>query len=1193
MRRTYRKNILRTVRATLGRFLAIFAIVALGVGFLAGLLAATPDMRYSGDRFFDETHMYDLRILSELGLTEEDVEAIRAVEGVGEVMPGYYADVFADTPDGDTVVARFHSVPLEQVEEKEPENYLNRLEVVEGRLPVKEDECVISGGSYLTGSSFEVGDTIELSADNEDLEDTFTRTSFKIVGVVKSSNYFSVEREPANIGSGTVSIVAYTGAQNFAYDVYTEVYASVEGTQEMSCFSDEYDDAVQAVSDRIEAVSGALCQKRYDDVKAQTEQQLADARAQLADAQQDYDDGRAEVAENEEKLSDAEAEIEAGEAELAQNKETISGTLTQKQQQLADAEALVIEGKAQLEAARTQLDTAGAQLAAGKTALEAAKQQLPALEQAVEQAEAQRPVLESQLSAAKAALEAAEASVAEKQAGYDEALARRDKAQGEYDAAAAEVARLEQAIKDAEDKEQDTAELEKLLAAAKQALEHKQADLAEKETILSARSAELQAAGSQRDAAQAQVAGYEAALAALDAAPGQLADARAQIAQQEKTLAEGEAQLAAGEAEYQKQAAVLREAEKEIASGKTSLSMAPALAQLQMQLAEEQLEEAKAEVTDGRAQLEEAKQQLADGKAELDDAKQQLADGEQALAELEVPEWFLLTRSENVSYASFEMNIEKVDAVAKVFPAFFFLVAALVALTTMTRMVEEDRLQIGTLKALGYGKGSIMAKYLLYALAASVLGSAFGLAVGLTLLPTVIWNAYTMMYELPKLYCLFNARFALFSSLTAIACVLAATLNACWATLHEVPAQLMLPRAPKAGKRIFLEHIPFIWRRMKFTHKVAARNLLRYKKRFFMTVTGIAGCTALLLTGFGLHDSISDIVYKQFGDIFLYDVSITVKDAAKAESGALADVLADGDAVKDALLVHQEKITSHFNGEAFSTYLMVPENSAGFPDFVDLHTRKGGTPVPFSETGVVITEKMAERGGFSIGSQITLENAGGGTGTFTVDGIAENYVENYVYLSAETYEQGFGTAPVFNTVLAISADPSGEGRDALSARLLGADGVSSVSFTSDLKTSFSGMLQKIDIIVVVLIVAAGLLAYVVLYNLTNINIAERVKEIATIKVLGFYDREVYAYVYRENIVLSLIGTLTGLVLGIFLHMFVIYTVEVDATMFGRSIKFWSYAASAGLTILFSLLVNLAMRRKLRNISMVESMKAPE
>ena len=1179
MRRTYRKNILRTVRATLGRFLAIFAIVALGVGFLAGLLAATPDMRYSGDRFFDETHMYDLRILSELGLTEEDVEAIRAVEGVGEVMPGYYADVFADTPDGDTVVARFHSVPLEQVEEKEPENYLNRLEVVEGRLPVKEDECVISGGSYLTGSSFEVGDTIELSADNEDLEDTFTRTSFKIVGVVKSSNYFSVEREPANIGSGTVSIVAYTGAQNFAYDVYTEVYASVEGTQEMSCFSDEYKDAVQAVSSRIEAVSGALCQKRYDDVKAQTEQQLADARAQLADAQQDYDDGRAEVAENEEKLADAEAEIEAGEAELAQNKETISGTLTQKQQQLADAEALVIEGKAQLEAARTQLDTASAQLAAGKTALEAAKQQLPALEQAVEQAEAQRPVLESQLSSAKAALEAAEAAVAEKQAGYDEALARRDEAQGEYDAAAAEVARLEQAIKDAKDQGQDTAELETQLAAAKQALEYKQTDLAEKETILSARSAELQTANSQHDAAQAQVTGYETALAALDAAPGQLADAKAQIAQQEKTLAEGEAQLAAGEAEYQKQAAVLREAEKEIASGKTSLSMAPALAQLQMQLAEEQLEEAKAEVTDG--------------KAELDDAKQQLADGEQALAELEVPEWFLLTRSENVSYASFEMNIEKVDAVAKVFPVFFFLVAALVALTTMTRMVEEDRLQIGTLKALGYGKGSIMAKYLLYALAASVLGSAFGLAVGLTLLPTVIWNAYTMMYELPKLYCLFNARFALFSSLTAIACVLAATLNACWATLQEVPAQLMLPRAPKAGKRIFLEYIPFIWRRMKFTHKVAARNLLRYKKRFFMTVTGIAGCTALLLTGFGLHDSISDIVYKQFGDIFLYDVSITVKDAAKAESGALADVLADGDAVKDALLVHQEKITSHFNGEAFSTYLMVPENSAGFPDFVDLHTRKGGTPVPFSETGVVITEKMAERGGFNIGSQITLENADGDTGTFTVDGIAENYVENYVYLSAETYEHGFGAAPVFNTVLAISADPSGEGRDALSARLLGTDGVSSVSFTSDLKTSFSGMLQKIDIIVVVLIVAAGLLAYVVLYNLTNINIAERVKEIATIKVLGFYDKEVYAYVYRENIVLSLIGTLTGLVLGIFLHMFVIYTVEVDATMFGRSIKFWSYAASAGLTILFSLLVNLAMRRKLRNISMVESMKAPE
>ena len=1243
MKHTYRKSVLRTIRQTMSRFLAIFAIVALGVGFLAGLLAATPDMRYSGDRYFDESELFDIRVVGTLGLSDEDIDAVRAVDGVADLMPGYTADALVDAPGGDVIVARFHSLPLDQIEEKEPQGYLNRLEVIEGRLPVKEDECVVERGVSIAGQGFQIGDTVRFSSENKDLEDTFARTELKVVGVVQSSVYFSMERESANIGSGTVNATFFTGEQNFSLDVWTDLYVALDGAKELNSLQTAYTDFVDETVGRIEDISGARCEIRYRDVKAQAETELADARKeyedakaeadeQLADAKEQLDDGRAQVEDAEKTLADAKKQIENGEKELDANKAALPGTLTQKSGELASGKAQLIAAKAQYEAGMKEVETQEAALKEAKEQLTQAKQLIQILEPVLQDAQAALPLLEGRIGELQDVAQKAQDAVPTLQSAADGFQAAADEAQraaddaraasnvndlqAAYDAACAAVdaARGDQAEEDWAAADPGAPALIAARESARLALQAEQARLAVYDTA--AQTAAGQAANAQAAVqnAQAAVTTAQQRLAEAQAAvetgkqritdtQDQLAAAKQQIAENEPKIAEGEQQLADAKTQLASAQSQIIAAEQQIAMGELQLSLAPDIAKLQLDLAEEKLKSSKDQVEDGETELADAKKELEDGEAtyerekksaeeQLADAKRQLDDAQEQIDDLEVPEWYVLTRDQNVSFASFKSNIEKVEAIAKVFPLFFFLVAALVALTTMTRMVEEERLQIGTMKALGYGKGAIMAKYLIYAMTASVAGSAFGLAVGFNLFPTIIWNAYTMMYNLPKLYCLFNVPFAVFSSGMAIACTLAATLNACWATLAEVPAQLMLPKAPPAGKRILLEHVSFIWKRMKFTYKVTARNLLRYKKRFFMTVIGISGCTGLLVAGFGLHDSISDIVYKQFGEIFTYDATVSVRKES-APSGKLGSVLEDKELVDDWMLLHQEQGSTKVDGDEFNAYLFVPENDAQMEQFVDLHQRKGGAAVPFSTTGVVITEKMSERADLKIGDQVTLENADGQAGTFRVDGIAENYVENYVYLSADTYEEAFGTAPVFKSIALHAHDSSEEGRAALGKALLAQDDVASVSFIEDLKSSFNNMMQKIDIIVVVLIVCAGLLAFVVLYNLTNINITERTKEIATIKVLGFYDNEVSAYVYRESVALSIIGTLVGLVLGVFLHMFVIYTVEVDVVMFGRSIKFLSYVYAAALTMLFSALVNLVMHRKLRKISMVESMKAPE
>ena len=1116
------------MRASLSRFVAIFAIVALGVGFLSGLLASPVDMRLSADEYCREANLYDIKIQSTQGLTDEDLAAVRAVEGVSGVMPARDMDLVLTIESGESLTTRLQSIPEEDLPEADR---LNQLTLVEGRMPSAPGEIAVGLTKDFSGTIPAIGDvlTVNQTENDENVTDALPQT-FTVVGTVRSAAYFSVEAEYTNTGSGTVGLFAWAPESSFDMDYYTTFYLSVEGAKELNSFSAAYEDKVDGVMAGLEAIRDERVQARYeeiideaeaelDDAWAEYEEKKAEAEQELADAAQELEDGWAELADAEQELADAKLEIDRGQAELDDGKDEFYRALPGYKQQIADGYSKLESSRAQLDSAQTQLDEGRAQLEqlkAGKDSFWAMVEanygiSIPPEQQTDEFTIQVITILEK--------------------------LASGGSIPG-FDLTEEQLALLKQMLP-------QLTQLKKSLEA-----------LDEQETTLDASLAALDEKQAEIDAGRRQI-------------EDGLSELQAQERQLEKTKIDTENQFA---------------------------------------VADEKLLDARQQYADGLAELEEGRQELIDGQKEYEDAKaeaeQELADGkeeildaESEVREIEKGKWLLGDRSDNTSFSSYGDNADKIAAIATVFPVFFFLVAALVALTTMTRMVEEERGQVGTMKALGYTRGQIAAKYILYALTASLAGSGVGMLIGMQLFPRIILSAYNIMYDLPDLLTPFNWGFGLLATGAAVACTLLATLNACWAELREQPASLMLPKAPKAGKRILLEHIGPVWRRLRFTHKVTARNLFLYKKRFFMTVVGIAGCTALLVTGFGLQDSISDIVEKQFDELAHYQMLVSLQDESALDGRDLAAILNDETKVTGHLAVSQQDATvvPEEGGEEDNLYIVVPSDTEAMTEYFTFRQRTTGETVPFEEGSVVISEKLAERHDLSVGDAITVENADGDEASFTITGVCENYIYHYLYMSEDVYRDAFGEEPETNLLYCRLAEgvDTPEAEDELATALLKCRDIAGAQFTHEITASFRQSLDSINYIVVVLIIAAGALAFVVLYNLTNINITERSKELATIKVLGFYDGEVGAYIYRETSMLTLIGTVCGLVFGIALHTFVIRTAEVDMVMFGRSIYPMSFVWSALLTIAFSLLVNLVMYRKLKNISMVESMKAPE
>ena len=1040
-KRALRKDFYMEIRRSMGRFLSIFFIVAIGCAFFSGIRASEPDMRYSGDAYFDRKNMMDIEVISTLGLTEDDLDAIRNVDGVSAAEGGYSSDMLFTEGDNKVVVHVMSLLPS-----------MNQVQLEEGELPEADDECALDV-DYLKESSLEIGDKITLiSGTDDDVSDTLKNDTYTITGAVSSPEYISFQRGSTTIGNGTVTTFIAVPEESFALDVYTEIYVQSDGAKDLTAFTDAYDSRVDETEDQLEAIREDREKARYDEIMDEAQTELDDARAELADAEKELEDGRAEA---EKELADARKELEDGQAEVDSGRQELADArkeLESSRQRLNDSQAQIDQGQKEL---NDNIDAMNAQI----DELNAAKQQYNDLAASG----ADDPVTMATLSAMYEEIQSGEAALAQ-------------------------------------------------------------------------------------------------AKAQIESAKSELASGQQQINDGWQQIAEGEQEIADGEAE---------------------------------------LENAQQEIDDGWEEYyegeKEAQEEIADGEQKIADAKEELADAEAELADLEEPEWFIYDRSTLPAYTGYGESADRMRAIGQVFPAIFFLVAALISLTTMTRMVEEQRTQIGTFKALGYERHSIAGKYLGYALLATVSGSVLGILFGEKVFPYIIITAYGIMYQhMHEIMLPYNIQYGLGAAAAALASTLLATLLACYKELREQAAELMRPPAPKQGQRVLLERVRFIWKRLNFSWKASVRNLVRYKKRLFMTVFGIGGCMALMLVGFGLKDSIFAIVDIQYDEIQLYDGNIILEDdITDEEKETLIAELEKDELMTGAAEGLLTQVSVGSGEEWHDVYLDVPEDVDRFPEFVTLQDRMTDAVYTLDDSGAILTEKMATELDVEPGDAIMIRDDDLGDLEVKVQAVCENYMGHYLYMTPGYYEEVYGSAPDYNCIFYKTADRITEEAERIGEEALAVPGALSVSYTTDLKEQVDNMLGALDSVIAVLIISAGMLAFVVLYNLNNISITERQRELATLKVLGFYNNEVTMYVYRENILLTFLGALFGIVLGKILHRFIIVTVEIESVMFGRNIDLSSFVYAFLLTLLFSLLVNGAMYFKLKKIDMVESLKSVE
>ncbi len=1064
MKSMMKRNTFREIKKSFGRYFAILAIIALGVAFFSGLKITQSVMVHSADVYLKDLQFYDYRLVSTLGFTEENVEALAEKEDVRAAEGAISAEVlYKDAGENERVI-KMHSI-TEKV---------NKLKLVAGEMPQSADECVVDSVLF---SEDAIGSKLVLSENNttDDL-DKFAYKEYTITGLVQSPCYIQFERGNTSIGNGRISGFAYILKDGFAVDYDTEIYIKFD--EDYDIYSDEYDSYMDAKEADWEAYTKEQADIRYEKI--------------VKDAQDELDEKKEEL---EEKRAEAEAELESA------------------KQQLTDGETEISDGKNQIASAKTELSAKASELQSGKDALSSKAAEL---ESASQQISGQ------------------ESALAAKKAEYEQGL-------NAYLAA----------------KQQVTDQRNSLEAAKAQLMENTPGY----EEMLA-----------QIEAGLTEVAGAEAELnaknAELEAAAGQLSSAESQLAAAKQQIEDGKNALAAAEAE-------LTDGENQLAAAKE-----------QIEEKEDQLEAAETELADGLLQYQEKQSEFDE---QMQDADDQIADAQSKIDEIEKPETYVLDRNTNVGYVCLKNDSGVVKGIANVFPVFFFLVAALICMTTMNRMVEEQRTQIGVLKALGFSEGKIMGKYLFYSGSAAISGTLIGYVLGIHFFPLVIITAYGIVYKMGGIYYVSDLPLVLVSLTVAVLCSVGTTWLSCHKELKEVAADLMRPKAPKAGKRVFLEHVPFIWKRLKFLQKVSVRNIVRYKKRFFMMVIGISGCTALLVMGFGVRDSVVAVADQQYEEIQLYDIGVTLKAGkmpGEADLKSLDSALEKENAA--GMYAMEKTIDLVTDKGTKSIHMVAVENPDEVGDFISLHTKKQ-EPIAYPKEGeAVLSKKVAETYAVKKGDTILLRDSDNNEMHLKVTGICENHIYNYVYIAPESYEKQIGDVVFKNVYVRL---PDASDIHEVSAALMKADGVTAVTVNSDMLSRISQMMSCMNYIVIIIIICAGALAFIVLYNLNNINITERVREIATIKVLGFYPKETASYVFRENMVLTAIGCGLGLILGKWFHRFVMGEIQIDMVSFNVQINAVSYLFSVLLTMGFAWIVNCMMTGKLERINMAESLKS--
>ena len=1275
MKKALHKDFWMEIKKTKARFISIFCIVSLGVAFFSGIQASSPDMRLSGDAYYTENKMMDLKVVGTLGLTENDVDTLKKIEGVEWAEGAWATDVLCGEADAQKVLH------VESINKD-----VNGLTVTEGRLPEKSGECFLDV-TFAQGMGYEIGDQMEF---REDTEDPFLKKrTYTVTGVGRTPLYISFNRGNTTLGSGEVNGFAYVLPEDFDQEIYTQIYIRAHGANQVTSYTDAYDTLVEKLQQNVEGIQKERCLARYEDVMSEAEEKLADAEQELADgkteAQKELADARKDLEDGEQELADGRKEYEDGKKQLADAREKLKNGRAQ----LDTAQQTIADGRIQLADARNQLASGWEQFHAGEARLSEGWSQYNSGKREYDTGKKKLEEAKKQLADGKKKLEESRAALDEQQRQIEEGILQAQNGITAIDAQItelnAQIPQIEAGIQQAAEAEAQLPALQQALTAARGTAAEKQSaadvaqaaldeamkkleagEITEEELIpfqeaLNAAAAELEAANGTVDQAQAALDSCSAAASrkqeletALAAAKEGIAQAEAKktelaltveqlqagktaveegrkkleqegkkLQQAEKEIAANEKKLAVSEKKLKESLAVLQSSQTEIDANRQRLNAAQAeISANEQRLAdgEAELVRGRLELADGEAEIKEnqqklidAEKDLADGEAELADgwkeyrdgekeAEQEISDGEQKLADarkeiqdIEEPEWIVTDRNALPEYSDYGDNADRIKNIGEVFPVIFFLVAALISLTTMTRMVEEQRTQIGTLKALGYGKYAIASKYLNYAFLATVGGSAAGILIGEKILPYIIIKAYGIMYHNVgnNLEIHYELKFALTASIAAVVCTVGATVVACYRVLAETPASLMRPPAPKEGKRVLVEKITILWKHLNFTWKSCLRNLFRYKKRLFMTIFGISGSMALMLVGFGIKDSISDIVVKQYEELQHYDGTIiTDEDASPEEREKLSEYLKQNKKIQRFTNIQFTKITAPREKSSISCYLYVPEDMENFREDVTLRNRITKEGYELTDAGAVISEKTARLLGLQVGDSITLEKDHEEYQA-RVAVITENYMGHYIYMTPAVYEQTFGEKPIYEDVIFSVRDEYLDQEETIGKEILSQPAALSISYTASLAAQVDRMLSTLGIVIVVLIVSAGMLAFVVLYNLNNINITERQRELATLKVLGFYDNEVSQYVLRENILLTIAGIIFGSGFGVLLHRYIIVTVEVDAVMFGRNIRPVSFFYCAVITCIFSLIVNLFMHRKLKKIDMVESLKSVE
>lgn len=1081
MKKALNKDILRDILKSKGRYFSIMLIVALGVAFFSGIKVSPMVMRNTADNYYDDYNFMDVEVISTLGLTDDDVDAIKKLDTVEGVFPTYSMDVITNVKDQDRVL-KVHALPTDDLS-NDNKDYINRVKLIKGRLPKNSGECVVLKPKY-DHLNLKIGKTLKIKSGTEDkLSENLKKDNYKIVGLVETPYYLSYEFGNSSIGSGSVDGIMLVPQDDFKTEAYTEMYITAKGAKDETSFYQEYKDTVKKTEDQIDEITDERIEHRYNEV-------VGEATDELNKAKKEYNDKKKET---EDKINKAEKELKDGKQKIKDGKQELKTKKAETKKQIKDG--------------FKKLDSAEAQVKSGRKQYEAAKKEF----------ESQKQRANSQISSAESQLAPLKSNI---------------------DSLKSNISGLESQLSNPNISEEEKATLTRTISK------------------------------------------YRENLSALE---GQYNAGYAKIQSIKNQIKSGERKLARTKAELDRN-------QKKVKTERSKLYTMEEKAQKEFKKAEEELVKNEKKLVDSEKELEKAKNEAKD---EFKKAEKDLKEAEDEIKKIEKPEWYVLNRDKQYSAAEYGGCADSIDALAGIFPVFFVLVAALVALTTMTRMVDEQRINIGTLKGLGYTPGMIAKKYIVYAMSASAIGSIIGLIVGYTVFPTIIYNAYAIMYTVPKVELRTDLFITVLSIATSIFVTTFAAFAACRRELIEAPAILMRPKAPKNGKRILLERIGFVWNRIGFIWKVTLRNIFRYKKRFLMTVLGISGCTALILTGFGVRDSIQMIVDVQFGELNKYSMTASYDSDEKTEDVEyLKSLISNEKGVKEIGMFHNQNAKVMINNKEKEVTVVIPENKNTFKDFIELRERKSHTPIKLDNKGIVISEKAARNLDAKVGDKVKILNENDVSTEAVISGITENYVNHYIYMTNDYYKELFNRNADSNRIYGVLDDSiTIDQEDKMASKIIDSTCANGTVFTTGIKDGFSDTIKSLNYVVLLMIVSAGALAFVVLYNLSNVNISERIREIATIKVLGFYDKEVSAYIYRENVILTLIGAVVGLGLGVILHQFIMITVEVENMMFGRLINPLSYAAAFILTIVMGTIVNLVMNKKLKKVEMVESLKS--